>query len=109
MYYNEQLADDKGLSLQDRQDLDEIYEVMFNCINNPKDFDNPVQFIEDCEYSLQGLFKFSQLKSMHKYWLAIKSCDCPVYENYDLLGWGPRVISQSCPWHSKEGIKYDTQ
>jgi len=101
MYYNEDLANNMNVSQANRDKLDRTYVILFDILENPYNYVNPVQMIEDFEFKLQQLWGFPQLSSYHSYWYKINGCVCPVYENHDLAGWGPRIIDTNCKWHGE--------
>lgn len=59
---------------------------------------NPVQMIEDIEFTLQMLWGFPSDANYHTHWREIKGCSCPTWDNMERIGYG-RVIDSSCPWH----------
>jgi len=62
------------------------------------------KFIEDCEFTLQGLWGFPRDGAFHTHWLEVEGCRCPVMDNQDVMykGLGLRVINLECPLHGKE-------
>ncbi len=65
---------------------------------NPERYENPVQLIEDLEFSLQCLWKFPRDANYHTHFLDIRGCTCGRLDNLDRLGYG-RVINGGCIWH----------
>ena len=63
---------------------------------------DPVQYIEDIEYTLQGLWKFGRNRDFHIHWLETPGCTCPKMDNQDLMGAPYRITSATCPHHSEE-------
>lgn len=102
-------------SLQDRKDdmtlretdvLISIHRLLAEVKLNPRSEKyDPVQFIEDMEYTLQGIWGFNRDKNFHTHWLDIKGCKCPHDDNLERIPHG-RIINLSCPWH---GTKEETQ
>lgn len=61
---------------------------------------DPVQLIEDIEFALQGVWKFTRKPAYHSHWLDIKGCTCPKMDNKDPFYYGGgKVIAGDCPWH----------
>ena len=67
---------------------------------NPERYENPVQLIEDLEFSLQGLWKFPRDARYHTHFLEIKNCACPKMDNRDPMYYGGgKITTSDCPWH----------
>jgi hypothetical protein len=62
----------------------------------------PVQFIEDIEYTLQHLWGFSRDRDFHVHWVDLKGCTCPKMDNRDLMGAPYRITNETCPHHNPE-------
>jgi len=60
---------------------------------------DPVQFIEDIEFTLQGIWGFTRDKSFHSHWLDISGCTCPRLDNQERFGTPERITARDCPWH----------
>lgn len=98
-------------TLQDR--LDDMTEAEHNALQalhallsevkrNPRGMKyDPVQFIEDVEFTMQGLWGFSRDSSYHTHWLDIVGCKCPQLDNFDRIPLG-KIINLSCPRHGKK-------
>lgn len=91
------------LNAQEKETISSIHKVLADIKDFPERYENPVQLIEDLEYSLQGLWKFPRDARYHTHFLDIRGCRCPVMENQDRFGFG-RVTNGGCPWH---GTKKD--
>lgn len=78
-----------------------IHAVLKLVKTNPERYENPVQLIEDMEFTLQGLWKFDRSIDHHTHWIEIKGCTCPKMDNRDHWGTG-RITISDCPWHWKE-------
>lgn len=102
MFYNEKLADEKGLSAEDRVLLDQLYEHLYSVIAHPEDFVSPVTLVQDIENDLQRLWGFEVDATKHKYWYQIRGCTCAKMDNKELWGTPYRVYSQDCPYHGWE-------
>ena len=61
---------------------------------------DPVQLIEDIEFTLQGIWKFPRDVNYHTHWLEIKGCTCPPMDNADHWPTG-RITVSDCPYHWK--------
>lgn len=73
--------------------------VALQCVKQyPERYSDPVQFIEDTEFTLQGLWKFSRDTKFHTHWIDIKGCTCPKMDNADGVG-GGKITRTSCKWH----------
>lgn len=95
----------EAMSEDERQAVLAIHAVLRAVKANPELYANPVQFIEDMEFTLQGLWKFDRSVNHHTHWIDIKGCSCPKTDNRDHWGTG-RVISRDCKWHWKEPEPY---
>lgn len=70
----------------------------------PENYSNPVQAIEDMEFALQGLWKFSRDANYHTHWLHISGCRCPIMMNREAFGL-PKIFHKECKWHgSKKNV-----
>ena len=79
-----------------------LHAVLRSATENPEQYANPVQFIEDCEFALQGLWKFTRDANFHTWWLRTKGCTCPRMDNTDPMYFGGGKITVSdCPHHWK--------
>lgn len=84
----------------ERLTVNAIHAVLTEAVENPSHYSDPVAFIQDCEFTLQGLWKFSRDSKMHTHWLRIKGCTCPKMDNTDPMYFGGGKITVSdCPWH----------
>jgi len=100
---------DKGVNLKERWELigevnqiaiQGIHHALRNVKANPEQYDEPVQLIEDMEFTLQGLWKFTRDADYHIHWKDIKGCTCPKMDNEDPMYFGGGKITVSdCPWH----------
>lgn len=68
---------------------------------NPEKYDYPVKTIEDMEFALQGIWRFTRSVDHHTHWIDIKGCTCPRMDNQDHWGTG-RITISDCPHHWKE-------
>lgn len=66
----------------------------------PERYSNPVKFIEDTEFTLQGLWKFTRDADFHTHWLSIAGCTCPVAINFASVG--SKIVNTNCKWHGSE-------
>ena len=70
---------------------------------NPRtDKYDPVQTIEDIEYTLQAVWGFSRDRDYHMHWMELEGCTCPQLDNSQLMGAPYRFISDKCPHHKPE-------
>lgn len=68
MAHNKQLADERGISEQDREYIDQCHlmlEELIDTYDLSIDFDKAAELCHDIEYLLQGLWKFPEDKSCH--------------------------------------------
>jgi len=86
------------LNAQEKETISSIHKVLADIKDFPERYENPVQLIEDLEFSLQGLWKFPRDANYHTHFLEIKDCTCGRLDNLDRLGYG-RVINGGCIWH----------
>ncbi len=70
-----------------------LHAVLRSATESPEQYANPVQFIEDCEFTLQGLWKFTRDANFHTWWLRTKGCTCPRMDNSDPMNWGSGKIT----------------
>lgn len=99
----------EGIKLSERWELigevnqtaiQAIHVVLRNVKDNPEQYDNPVQLIEDIEFTLQGLWKFPRDINYHLHWMHIKGCTCPKMDNTDFVFFGAgKLTASDCPWH----------
>jgi hypothetical protein len=86
----------------EQQAVSALHGMLREACENPERHANPVQFIEDCEFTLQGLWKFTRDANFHTWWLKTKGCTCPRMDNTDPMYFGGGKITVSdCPWHWK--------
>ncbi|QYW06660.1 hypothetical protein uav_129 [Pseudomonas phage UAVern] len=91
----------EAMSEDERQAVLAIHAVLRAVKANPELYADPVQFIEDMEFTLQGLWKFDRSVNHHIHWIDIKGCTCPRMDNKDHWGTG-RITISDCKWHWKE-------
>lgn len=64
---------------------------------------DPVQTIEDIEYTMQALWGFSRDRDFHIHWTDLKGCTCPKGANkIDLFGAPYREVNPACGLHTPE-------
>lgn len=85
--------------------ISELHSNLADIKHYPENYDDPVQLIEDIEFTLQGLWKFPRDVTFHSHWFEIKGCTCPQMDNLDpkFRGRG-KITAGDCPWHAK-GVK----
>lgn len=94
-----------ALNTQERMLISSIHILLDDIKNNPERYNDPVQLIEDLEYSLQGIWKFPRDSRFHLHWLEIKDCSCPKLDNKDQMYYGRgKLTTSDCPWHWKGGL-----
>lgn len=102
MYYNEALANEKGLTENERLELDATYILLSDALNHPERYDDVVSTVRDLEYTLQKQWGFPQDARFHRYQIDIKGCTCPRLDNYELFGHTEdRYATSDCPFHWK--------
>ena len=90
------------MTVAEREAVVSIHKMMREACENPDRHLDPVQFIEDCEFTLQGLWKFTRDANFHTWWLRTKGCTCPRMDNTDPMYFGAGKITVSdCPHHWK--------
>jgi hypothetical protein len=83
--------------------LTALHRLMDEVVNNPRlDKYEANQFIEDIEYTMQGLWGFTRDRDFHIHWLRRAGCTCPKMDNHDLMGAPYRYIKENCPHHKLE-------
>lgn len=60
-----------------------LHAVLAQAKTKPEQYENPVQVIEDIEFTLQGLWKFTRDVNFHTHWIDINGCKCPKMDNQD--------------------------
>ena len=88
------------LNKKELETIRSIHGMLDDIKVNPERYENPVQLIEDLEFSLQGLWKFPRDANYHTHFLEIKDCKCPRLDNLERRGYG-RITNMACPWHGK--------
>ena len=92
------------MTVAEREAVASIHKMLRETCEHPDRHLDPVQFIEDCEFTLQGLWKFTRDANFHTWWLRTKGCTCPRMDNTDPMYFGAGKITVSdCPWHWKGG------
>jgi hypothetical protein len=100
MTLNQALLLKQGVTEDEEMGLLNAYAELRDILENPEQYENPVQMIEDLEMELQELWHFDIDRRYHRYWKYIKDCCCPRQDNEDWMYFGRRIISVDCPWHS---------
>ncbi len=90
----------QGLTRKEIAALRPAYEALFDVLNNPEKYPDPVATVTEMEYNLQDLWHFPRDAKYHKYQLWMKGCTCPKLDNAELIGHTEDRYSVSdCPWH----------
>lgn len=101
-HYNEQLANEQGLTEEDRVHLDKVYEELIYALKHPELFADIEANIRSIEFNLQRLWKFPEDPKFHRYQEYIVGCTCPRLDNRELIGYSAdRYRTSDCPWHWK--------
>ena len=93
-----------GMSKSQQEFVKAAHALLREIKDSPETFTrenvDPVQLIEDIEFSLQGVWKFVRKSEYHTHWLDIKGCTCPKMDNKDPLSYGcGKIVVSDCPWH----------
>lgn len=99
MQLNAELLKKQNVSKESEAELELIYEKLSHVLAYPEEYEDPVAYIEELELKLQELWNFPQDTRYHRYWKAIKGCECCWMDNEDPMYFGRRIINQSCPFH----------
>lgn len=91
----------EAMTSQEQDAIRALHAVLAQAKDHPEHYTDPVQVIEDIEFTLQGLWKFDRDVNYHTHWIDIKGCTCPKMDNRDHWGTG-RITSSDCKWHWKE-------
>ena len=94
----------KNISPEYSQVLTDTYKLLSMVLNRPDLYEDPVEYVEALEYTLQILWAFPPSRNYHTYWNKLKGCACSDLDNRDLIGTKDRWYSGDCPFHSKEEI-----
>lgn len=87
-----------------RETLEYLYREMSRVLNRPDMYDDPVEYVEAIEYSMQVIWGFVPNKDYHNYWHWLEGCTCPNLDNEELMGTGRRIINGDCPFHNRKEI-----
>lgn len=94
----------KRMDEWEREAVSAMHGVLQYMKDYPETYSNPVQVIEDMEFALQGLWKFSRDANFHTHWLHISGCRCPLTKNREAFGL-PKIFHEECMWHgSKKNV-----
>lgn len=105
-HYNERLADEQGLTSDERVELNGTYEDLIYALKHPEAYGDIEKTIRDLEFRLQHLWKFPQDPKFHRYQEYIVGCTCPRLDNRELIGYSAdRYRVSDCPWHWKGEVK----
>ncbi|MNF82670.1 hypothetical protein D3C85_894050 [compost metagenome] len=90
----------ESLFKEDREAITAIHAALANIKMYPEQYSDPVQAIEDMEFTLQHLWGFTRDLSYHTHWIEIAGCTCPKMDNRDMIFRGRRIINSYCKWHA---------
>lgn len=100
---NKQLAEQKQLSPERIDAIEEVGQELMRVCARPLHYDNHkqvVKIVEAMEATLQILWGFSYSPKHHYYQLEISGCTCPQADNLERIGHTEtRVARGSCPFH----------
>lgn len=83
--------------------LTALHRLMDEVVDSPRlDKYEANQFIEDIEYTMQGLWGFTRDRDFHIHWLRRAGCTCPKMDNHALMGAPYRIVMADCPHHKQE-------
>lgn len=105
MYYNNDLAEEQGLSEEEKDELDKTYQKLFDVFEQMKTAEESKDLaclsmkVEELEFELQRIWKFEVDSKKHTYWYRVPQCTCPKYDNKDLFGSEMRIYDTTCPVH----------
>lgn len=91
----------EAMTSQEQDAVRALHAVLAQAKGHPEHYTDPVQVIEDIEFTLQGLWKFDRDVNYHTHWIEIKGCTCSKMDNIEHWGTG-RITISDCPWHWKE-------
>lgn len=101
--HNPVLANERGITLEDREIIDEYHNKLIEICTDPQSFVDegidPVELIKAYEFDLQKLWGFNKSEDHHTWWLKIKGCTCPEMDNRDYFGTPYKIYNLDCPWH----------
>lgn len=104
--FNEELADERGLTGEEKNALVALYQSMETVLNKPYEVcsspKDVSRYIQSLEYEMQELWKFDTDSDFHSYWFLVKGCQCPKLDNKDLIGSRMSYIDASCPYHGSQ-------
>ena len=104
--FNEKLADRMLLSVDEKNNLNKLYEELHCLINkaaNTSDTNELSEIdksIEVLELEMQKQWKFEPSKNKCSYWYQIPGCTCPKLDNAERWGTPNRIYTVNCPVHS---------
>lgn len=81
-----------------------LHELLAEVKQKPRSLKyDPVQFIEDIEYTMQSIWGFSRDRDFHIHWVDLKGCTCPKDDNRSAAFGAPfRYVADDCPHHTRE-------
>lgn len=95
-----------GMSKSQQEFVKAAHALLREIKDSPETFTrenvDPVQLIEDIEFSLQGVWKFVRNPAYHTHKWEIVGCSCPKLDNMERFGSPFKVINGNCKWHSVE-------
>lgn len=91
----------EAMTSQEQDAVRALHAVLAQTKAHPELHADPVQLIEDIEFTLQGLWKFERDVNYHTHWIDIEGCKCPKMDNRGHAGTG-RITTSECKWHWKE-------
>lgn len=112
---NMKLAEKQGLTQEDVRGLEILHSFKDNLFQTasvmsiksehgtPLDKKGIVLALEQIEFSMQRLWKFTEDRNFHTWWYQIPGCQCPVSDNRDNFGTEYRVTHYDCPFHGTRG------
>ncbi len=101
---NEDLIKLKNIAPEYRQVLTDTYKLLTMVLDRPDLYEDPVEYVEALEYTLQILWAFPPDRNYHSYWNKLKGCTCSDLDNRDMMGTPYRQINSDCPFHNREDI-----
>ena len=101
--YNEDLANEQGLSDEECEKLEKLYkeldEMLEMKIEDVEDIEAYNDNMIALEFELQRTWHFNQDSDWHSWWFRDPKCTCPTLDNSDMVGTKYRTYTGDCPLH----------
>lgn len=98
---NKHLLKKQNIDKETEEELLATHEALYEIKQNPENYDNVFELVQDLEYRLQELWGFPKDSKYHIHQFEIKTCACPWIDNLERAGSGMFIYNAECPIHNK--------